>query len=172
MDALMIAMRIIHIFTGVFWVGVSFFNIVFLQPVVQSTGGEGQKVMQHLTTKTRFTATIYTAATLNLLAGLIMYWRLYGFRPSVLKTSNGLVLTIGAVAGIVAWIIAIFFIRRIIGRMQATGKAIQEQGGPPTPEQVAVLQASSGQLVKLGQWGLLFMVIALTGMSIARYVVI
>jgi uncharacterized membrane protein len=172
MDVLMIVLRITHIFSGVFWVGVSFFNIFFLQPTVQSTGSDGQKVMQYLTTKTRFTVTVYTAATLSLLSGLIMYWKLYGFRPSVLRTSNGLVLTIGAIAGIIAWIIAIVFIRRIIGRMQATGKAVQEQGGPPTPEQAAVLQSSSRQLVQLGQWGLVFMVIALTGMSIARYFVI
>ena len=75
------------------------------------------------------------------------------------------------IAGLIAWIIAIFFIRRIIGRMQATGKAVQEQGGPPTPEQAAVLQSSSHQLVTLGRWGLVFMIIAVTGMAVARYVV-
>ena len=71
MIILMIILRIIHIFSGVFWVGVSFFNIGFLLPTVQATGPEGQKVMQHLTQQTRFTMVVYTAATLNLLSGLI-----------------------------------------------------------------------------------------------------
>ncbi len=170
MNSLMIVLRIIHIITGVFWVGVSLFNVVFLQPTVQSTGSEGQKVMQHLTLRTRFTVTVYTAATLNLLSGLLMYWILFGFRPSVLSSGYGLMLTIGGIAGIIAWVIAIFFVRRILGRMQAIGKAIQGQGSPPTPEQASQLQASTAQLVNLGQWGVALMVIALVGMSTAQYV--
>ena len=50
------------------------------------------------------------------------------------------------------------------------GGAIQAQGGPPTPEQASQLQAIGGQLVKLGQWAVGFMVIALLGMSTAQYV--
>jgi uncharacterized membrane protein len=169
MNVLMIVLRIVHIFSGVFWVGVSFFNVGFLQPTVQSTGNEGQKVMQHLTTQTRFTVTAYTAATLSLLSGWIMYWNLYGFRLSVLSSGYGLLLTIGAVAGTIAWVIALVFVRRVIARMQAVGGAIQEQGGPPTPEQVSEMQEYGEQLEKLGRWGVGFMVVALIGMSSAQY---
>jgi len=69
---LMIVLRVIYIFAGAFWVGVSFFNIYFLQPTVRATGAEGSKVMQHLTRGTRFATTVYAAATLNMLSGLIM----------------------------------------------------------------------------------------------------
>lgn len=170
MNVLMISMRVVHIFSGVFWVGVSFFNIGFLQPTVRATGAEGQKVMQHLSSQTRFTLTAYTAATLTLLSGWIMYWYLFGFRFSVLSSGYGLFLTIGSIAGTIAWFIAIFFIRRAMGQMQIIGRSIQEQGGPPTPEQGAALQAIGAQLVKLGQWGVAFMVVALLGMSTAQYV--
>ena len=170
MNVLMIVLRIVHIFSGVFWVGVSFFNIGFLQPTVQATGTEGQKVMQHLASQTRFAATSYTAATLTLLSGWLMYWNLYGFRLSVLASGTGLLLTIGGIAGTIAWVIAIFFIRRVLGRMEAIGGAIQEQGGPPTPDQASEMQASGERLVKLGQWGVGFMVVALLGMSVAQYV--
>ncbi len=98
----MIILRIIHIFSGVFWVGVSFFNIGFLQPTVQATGAEGQKVMQHLTQNTRFVAISYTAATLNLLSGLIMYWILFRFRLSALSSGYGLTLRIGSIVGFIA----------------------------------------------------------------------
>jgi len=170
MNLLMIVLRIIHIFSGVFWVGVSLFNIGFLQPTIQSTGSEGQKVMQHLTTQTRFTMTVYTAATLSLLSGLIMYWILFGFRLSALSSGYGLSLTIGGLAGIVAWFVALFVVRRIIGRMQAVGRAVQKQGGPPNPEQVAAMQAAGAQLAKLGKWGVALMVVALLGMSAGQYV--
>ena len=166
----MISLRIIHIFSGVFWVGVSIFNISFLQPAIQSTGSEGQTVMQHLTRHTRFTATVYTAANLTLLSGLAMYWILFQFRLSALSSGYGLVLSIGSLAGIVAWVIAMFFIRRIISGMQAIGVAIQAQGGPPDPEQAEGLRAASSRLITMGQWGLAFMVISLLGMSVAQYV--
>jgi hypothetical protein len=54
--------------------------------------------------------------------------------------------------------------------MQAVGGAIQEQGGPPTPEQVSAMQASGERLEQLGRWGVGFMVVALLGMSVAQYV--
>jgi len=170
MNVLMIVLRIIHIFAGVFWVGVSFFNIQFLQPTVQATGSEGQKVMGYLTSQTRFTTTVYTAATLSLLSGLGMYWYLFRFRLSALRSGYGLMLTIGGIAGIIGWVIAIFFVRGAIRRMQAIGQAVQQQGGPPTAEQGAELQATSATLVKMGQWGVALMIIALLGMSIAQYV--
>jgi uncharacterized membrane protein len=170
MSELMIVLRIIHIFAGIFWVGVSIFNVQFLQPTVQSTGKEGQTVMQYLTSQTRFTVTMYTVATLSLLSGLIMYWILFKFRLSALSSGYGLMLTIGGIAGTIAWVLAIFFVRNVISRMQAIGKAVQQQGSPPTAEQGAELQAASVQLVKLGQWGVAFMIIAVLGMSVAQYV--
>jgi hypothetical protein len=166
----MIILRVIHIFSGVFWVGVSFFNIGFLQPTVQATGSEGQKVMQHLSSQTRFATTSYSAATLTLLSGWIMYWNLFHFRLSALSSGYGLVLTLGAIAGSIAWIIALFFIRQILNRMGGIGAAVASQGGPPTPEQSAELQSLSGRMGQLGQWGVGFMVLALLGMSIAQYV--
>ena len=170
MNVPMIFLRIVHIFSGVFWVGVSFFNIGFLQPTVMATGEEGQKVMQHLASHTRFTVTAYTAATLTLLSGWTMYWNLFGFRLSVLSSGYGLFLTIGGIAGTIAWLIAIIFVRRAMGQMEAIGSAIQQQGGPPSPAQASKLQAIGGQLGKMGQWAVVFMVLALLGMSTAQYV--
>lgn len=170
MNVIMIILRIVHIFSGVFWVGVSFFNIGFFQPTVQGTGNEGRKVMQYLTSQTRFTITVYTAATLSLLSGWTMYGILFGFRLSVLSSGYGLLLSIGGLAGTIAWVIAIFFVRRVLSQMAAIGKSIQEQGGVPTPEQGSQMQASSAQLMKMGQWGVWLMVVALLGMSVAQYV--
>jgi uncharacterized membrane protein len=170
MDILMIVLRIIHIFAGIFWVGVSIFNIRFLQPTLQATGSEGQAVMRHLTSHTRFTVTMYTVATLSLLSGLFMYWYLFEFDLDAISAGYGLVLTIGGIAGLIAWIIAIFFVRRTLSRLQAIGKAVQAQGGPPTSEQAVGMQAASAQMVQLGQAGVGFMIIAVLAMSIAQYV--
>jgi uncharacterized membrane protein len=170
MNTLMIVLRIIHIFSGIFWVGVSFFNIGFLTPTVQATAPGGQKVMGYLTQKTRFLTATYTAATLTLLSGLVMYWILSGFRIDYMTSGTGLVLAIGGVAGFIAWIIAIFVVRGIFNQMQAVGQAIQAQGGPPTAEQAAELQALSARLYRVGQWAVAILIIAVLGMSTAQYV--
>lgn len=166
---LMIILRVIHIFAGVYWVGVSFFNISFLQPTVRATGAEGAKVMQHLTRGTRFTSTMYAIATLNLASGLVMYWVISGFSLSFLSTGYGLVLTIGAIAGLVAWLVAILVIRGILKEMGSIGQQIQFQGAPPTPEQSAQLGNIGARLSSVGMANLVFMTIALLGMSIAQY---
>ena len=169
MAILIMILRIIHIFSGVFWVGFAFFNIGFLQPTVKATGAEGQKTMQYLTQKTRLLSTVYTTATLTMLSGLTMYWILSGFRLSFIGSGYGLVLTIGSIAGIIAWIYAVVVIRGIFNRMSVIGQQIQAQGGPPNPEQATQMQALVARLGKVGQVALVFLVIALLGMATARY---
>lgn len=169
MNTLMITLRLIHIFSGVFWVGFAFFNVGFLQPTVKATGAEGQKTMQYLTQKTRLLSTVYATATLTLLSGLLMYWILFGFRLSALLSGYGAALTAGAIAGLIAWIYAVVIIRGIFAQMATIGKQIRAQGGPPTPEQAGQMQALVTRLGNLGQVALVFLVIALVGMSTAQY---
>lgn len=169
MGILVMILRVIHIFSGVFWVGFAFFNIGFLQPTVKATGAEGQKTMQYLTQKTRLLSTIYTTATLTMLSGLIMYWILLGFRFSALLSGYGIVMTIGSIAGVIAWIYAVVVIRGIFKQMQTIGQEIQAQGNPPTPRQATQMQALVARLGKVGQVALVFLVIALLGMAIAQY---
>lgn len=170
MNLLMIVLRIIHIFSGIFWVGVSLFNIGFLQPTVRATGGEGQNVMQYLTSQTRFTTTTYTTATLTVLSGWLMYWNLFRFRLTALSSGYGLVLAIGGIAGTTAWVVAMVFIRRIIAEMGTVGATVKAQGSPPTPEQSSQLQSLSARMVSMGQLGVVLMVIAVLGMATASYI--
>jgi uncharacterized membrane protein len=170
MNVLMIVLRIIHIFAGIFWVGVSFFNIHYLQPSIRATAPDGQKVMQHLTQKTNLTNVVYGASTLTMLSGLLMYGYLFEFRMEAMTSPYGLVLGIGGLSGIVAWVIAIIAIRNIFTQMGAVGKAIQEQGGPPTPEQAATLGELGAQLTRLGRVGLILMTISVIGMAAAQYI--
>jgi len=169
MVILIMTLRVIHIFSGMFWVGFAFFNIGFLQPTVKATGAEGQKTMQYLTQKTRLLSTVYTTATFTMLSGLIMYWILSGFRWTFMRSGYGLVLTVGSIAGIIAWIYAVVVIRGIFVQMQTIGQQIQLQGSPPTPGQATQMQALAARLGKVGQVALVFLVISLLGMATARY---
>lgn len=169
MRNLIMVLRVIHIFGGIIWVGFSVFNIGYLQPAIGATGSEGQKVMGYLMQKTRLLSTVYTSATLTLLSGLTMYAILVGFRLPIILSGYGIVLSTGALAGLTAWIIAVFLVRGAINQMQSMGRELQAQGGPPTPDQMGKMQALSARLATVGQVGVGFMIVAVLGMAIAQY---
>ncbi len=169
MALILTLLRIIHIFSGVAWIGIAFTNIVFLQPAIRGTGQEGQAVMGYLVGRTRFLATSYTVATLSLLSGLILWGILSQFRVSYLASAYGLSITIGGLAGLIGWILVMFILRGILNKMQALGAAVRAQEGPPSPEQAAELGNLSARLNSVGQLGLVLIAIALLGMSGAQY---
>jgi uncharacterized membrane protein len=164
-----ILLRIIHIFCGVFWAGFGIFNIFFLQPTIRATGAEGQKIMQHLAQKTRFNNAVFTSATLTMLSGIGLYWIVSGFSYSFLSSGYGIVLTTSSIAGIIGWFIVFFILRNIFKKMAAIGAAIQDSGNPPSTEQNNQMQGYIMQVGKLGKVALTFILIALLGMSFARF---
>jgi uncharacterized membrane protein len=170
MNYLMIALRLIHIFSGVFWVGASFTMLSFVMPSVAATGAEGQKFMQHLGLRTRYANTMMTVAVLTFLSGLTMYWQLSGFRVSFLSSGYGLFLTIGGIAGFFALVTGYTMQYRSIQGMKALSAVIGASGGPPSPEQQARMRALSQTLMRGGQITTAIMVVALTGMAVAQYV--
>jgi len=170
MVILIIVLRVIHIFSAVFWVGFGLININFLQPTVKALGPDGQKFMQHLTQKTKLLNSVYTAATLTILSGSVLYYIVTGFSFDFIASGYGIVLSIASISGIIGWFIAVFIVRSIFGEMKVVGGQIQASGNPPTPEQAGQMHALAGRLGVVGKVAITFMLIALLGMSIARYV--
>jgi hypothetical protein len=171
MNFLMVILRLIHIFSGVFWAGTSFFNLAFLANTVNATGDSGRMVFQHLVFKTRFAVTMLTLALLTFLSGLLMYWRLSGFRPGYLTTGYGLVLTLGAIAGLLALGAGYGMQYRVIQKMKAVRAEIEASGGPPSPEQMAKMQSLAQSAATGARVTTIFLVLALIGMSVAQYAV-
>jgi hypothetical protein len=89
---------------------------------------------------------------------------------SFIGSGYGIVLTIGSIAGVIAWIYAVVVIRGIFQQMQTIGREIQAQGSPPTPEQATQMQALVARLGQVGQVAVVFLVVALLGMATARYI--
>jgi uncharacterized membrane protein len=170
MNFLMISMRIIHIFSGVFWAGTSFFMLSFVAPSVIATGAEGQKFMQQLAFRTRFTTAMMAVAILSVLSGLVMYWEIFEFRLNALSTGYGLMLTLGAIAGFIGFLTGYFMQNRTTGKMKGLSNSIAASGGPPTPEQQAEMKSLSETVSRGSQITSVFLALALLGMSIAQYV--
>lgn len=169
MDVLMIILRLIHIFSGVFWAGSTFFLIGFLNPTIETAGPEGGRFMQRLIRQRPLTPALATAGGLTTLSGIIMYWLLGGFTAAWFASGRGVALTIGGIAGIIALIIGGSFQGQATTRMSRLAQEIEAGGQPPTQAQMAELQALRERLAQGSIWTTAALVIALIGMSAAQY---
>ncbi|MDX1613493.1 MAG: hypothetical protein R3300_04230 [Candidatus Promineifilaceae bacterium] len=171
MDATMIVLRLIHIFSGVYWLGATFLLVSFVTPTVQATGEEGRAFMQHLAFRTRFTMSLAATGGLTILSGLIMWVILFGDGRGLFSNPYALTLTIGAVFGLAAFAVGFVFQNRSSREMRKVYEAIQAGDGPPQPEQMAEMKRLSERINFGSRLTALLMTGALVGMSIAQYVV-
>jgi uncharacterized membrane protein len=164
-----IVLRLIHIFSGVFWAGTTFFMAGFLTPSVQAAGPAGGQVMQQLIAR-RLSRALAAAAGLTVLSGLLLYLKdSGGLQLAWITTGAGLAFTIGGLAGMTAMFIGLFGARPATERMAAIGQEIQAGGKPPTPEQQAEIRALQAKLAQGAMRTAALLVVALLGMAIARY---
>ncbi|MFQ5945958.1 MAG: hypothetical protein ACE5NC_06855 [Anaerolineae bacterium] len=170
MDLYVILLRIVHIFSGVFWVGAVAFMVFFIQPTAVALGPDAQKFMQHLIFRRRLTDVVLTTAFLNVIAGILLYWEASaGLRLDWITTGAGIGFTGGALAAFAALGVGFFVTRPAVLRMGALGAEIQAAGQPPTSEQEAELHEIQDRSAKAGRWTLTLVGIALLFMATARY---
>jgi hypothetical protein len=169
MDLWVIILRLAHVGGAVIWAGFGLFTILYLGPAVKATGPAGGQIMGYLVGKTRFTVVMMVAALLTILSGLILYWRdSGGLNMNWLKTGQGIMFTIGGIAGIAAAVVG----GAMIGPTQAKMGRLSQQlvGAPPSAEQVGQLQAMQARINTANNIVLVTLLVALVCMAIARYV--
>lgn len=170
MNFYLIALRLIHVFSGVLWAGASMALTWFVAPAVGAVGPDGGKVLRQLILRTRWVVIISAAAGLAILSGLLMYLYLYGAVWSDwVTTGPGIVFTIGGVAGILAG----YFGGRIGStsrKLAKLGERIASSGGPPSEQDGAEMGRLQAAMQSLGSTNSILLVIAVLAMASARYV--
>ncbi|HUI89000.1 MAG TPA: hypothetical protein VLX61_09770 [Anaerolineales bacterium] len=166
MNYLVIVLRLIHILSGVFWVGGSLILAIFVSPAVTATAEAGQKFMAHVVTKSKITMRITVAALLTVLAGGWLYWIDSGGLTSGWTTSPaGWGFSLGGILGIVGLIFG-----TLVGKnTSALGKTASEVEGKPTPEQQSQIETAQQQLKVVGPISTMALILALICMATARY---
>ena len=166
MNALVIVFRLLHIVSGVFWVGGAMFNAMFLAPAVAATGEAGQKMMGHLITKGKMSVRVTIAAIVTVLAGAVLYWKDSGGLTSGWTTSAaGVGFGIGALFALVG-----LGTGMMVGQNAAKlGKIAAAAQGKPSPDQMAQMQAAQKQLGFFSRVSTVALVLALACMATARY---
>lgn len=171
MDTTMVVLRVIHILSGVLWVGATFFLVWLLQPAVAAAGPEGGRFMQRLTSQRRFQVGMGVAAGLTVLSGLMLYGRdSAGFQRAWITTGTGLTLTVGGLASILAIVIGSVVQRPAVTRLQALARAGQGSGAAPTSAQMGEMQKLQQRISRSSLWVTVLLIVAVVGMSTARYV--
>lgn len=169
MNILWIVLRLLHILSGVFWVGAALMLTFFISPTVGATKEAGQGFMRHFMANTKFNLVMWTSAITAVVAGAILYWLdSDGFTSAWMHSGPGIGFGIAAGFAFLGLIVGIVQ-NRNSNAMAQLGGQIQSQSSPPSPEQAAKLQSLGKALATGGILNATFLILATIGMAIARY---
>ena len=171
MQPLMLVLRFFHIVSGILWVGGVATTVVFIVPAIRGAGPAGVGVMRYLLLNTKFGGYFPALGGVTVLTGLWMFWHDGRVSNGIFYSSDqGITLSIGGLAGIVAIVIGGAVIGRSFGEMAKIFAAIDAAGGQPTTEQSARMTVLRGKIAGGSRIVLPALLIAATAMAIARYV--
>lgn len=166
MDLLAIVLRIIHILSGVFWVGAAAVFFFYLEPAMNKLGPDAEKFTDELVNKRKLPIYFVTFSTLTVVAGVILYWRDFG---GIATSPIGLALGLGGLAALIAWLGGNLLIPRTIGQLMAIGTEITAAGGQPTDAQRDRMRDTQHRLRLIGLVDIVLLVFAVVAMASARY---
>ncbi len=166
MNYLVIVLRLIHILSGVFWVGSSLFLSIFLTPALAANPESAPKYMSYLITKAKLSTRVSGAAILTVLAGGWLYWiDSAGGTSSWTRSGPGTGFAAGAFFALIGLVTGM-----LVGihssRVGTTAAQIQ---GKPTDEQMQRIKNSQKQLSIVGPISTVALILALVCMATARY---
>ena len=170
MDWFQIALRIVHIFSGVVWAGGAALFFFYIEPTINKLGPDAEKFVDEMFNRRKLPVYFAIASTLTVVGGLILYWRdSNGLEAAWITSAPGLAFTVGGIAAIIAWLAGPLLIPPNVRRLGEIGAQIKAAGGPPPPELLTEMHATQERLRKIGLADLILIGIAVLTMAVARY---
>lgn len=169
MNVVVVILRIIHIISGVFWVGTIWYFALFFLPRVKTLGQDTGRIMQTITAPP-YPTSMTAAGILVVLSGIVMYWSgSAGLSRAWIATTPGIVLSIAGILGIAAVLIGLFESRPTTVRMGQLGREAAASGKPPSPAVMQEMQALSAKLERALYRTAYILLITVIGMATFRY---
>lgn len=166
----LILFRLVHILTGIFWVGSMLFMARFLFPAARALGPAAGPVMDHLTRVRKLPQFLMGLAFLTVLSGLGLYWHdSMGFAGVWMRTPTGMTFGTGGLLAIIAVVIGLTVNAPTAKRLGELMAQVHGQGGPPTPAQAAEMNRLQTRIGIALQVVALLTVLATLAMAVARY---
>ena len=143
----------VHVAAASLWAVVAFFFGAYLVPSISDAGPAGGAVMGGLM-KRKMPVFMTATAVLGVLSGLRLYILRFGAPGAGLAwvgTPEGIVLTLGSLAGIHAFIKGLLVSKPLAEKIGALGAQMAQAQGKPTPELVAEMQATQAKMAKMAR---------------------
>jgi uncharacterized membrane protein len=167
--SMIIALRIIHVLGGIFWVGAMLFMTFFLFPAVAEAGPGAGPVMGGLQRR-KMMVVIPIVATLTLISG---FWLFYlasgGEMGHYARTRAGHAFSVGGGLAVVAFLIGMFVSRPAGMRAMRLG---QQLAGAAEVERAALMTEIGAVQKRAATASMIvasLLLLAATSMAIARY---
>jgi hypothetical protein len=168
----MLVLRLFHVVAGALWFGSAFLFAGFFGPAAAETAPSSGPIMSAVVKKRRVAKVITWLAITTVVAGWLMWAKNAMGYPSIgdwVTSSFGLVLTIGGVIATVAAYVGITGIGQNVERLVEIGDQVAASGGPPTPEQGALMGRLGAEIERHGKIDLVLLFLAVIAMATARY---
>jgi hypothetical protein len=127
---LLILLRIVHIASGVAWVGFAFLFAGFITPTVRTLGPvEGSRFLNRLLDHRWFSVYISSVEGLAVLSGGVLYWNASaGFNYRWMVSPTGAAFGLGALAAVAALLVSVR-VSGTLGRLYYLGEEISSEVG-------------------------------------------
>ena len=165
MDIVVIFLRIIHIFSGVLWIGWGAFAGLLLIPTIGKMGAEGGKFMQNFLRLSPFATLMIVVSLATTISGILLF---FPVRDQYDSTQT-MVLNIGMLFGLLAFGHGAGATGPATKKMTELAEELHSQGKPPSDEQMTTLMTLQAKLKTHGNISLALTTIALLGMVSFRY---
>jgi hypothetical protein len=169
MHALIVSLRLVHVFSGILWVGFGLFGALVLGPALERMGQDAGKVMTAIGPAFH-TKIMPLVAMLTLLSGFWLYWIMSGGLSSAyVHSTMGATYAVGGLAALMAFLTGLLFIKPRMSRSMA----LMQQMASTPPEQKGAIAEQARQLreaaLAAGKVGTTLLIVATICMAVARY---
>lgn len=171
MYLVLITLRLVHIVSGVLWVGMMAFTAFFLTPAIREAGPMGGKVMAGLQRRGMMMI-MPLVALATIFSGALLMWRLSGGSLlGLLQTPVGLTFAAGGAAALVAFGVGMAILRptnsRVGALMTSASTATNEEERMVRGAEIQRLRARAEFVTRVVA---LLLIVAAGAMAVARYV--
>ena len=163
-------LRVVHILSGIFWVGAVLFATLVLMPALRAAGPAGGAVMGQLAQR-RMPVVMMVSAFLSIGSGIwLMMIVSAGNMGLWMQSGTGRTLGWGGALAILAVILGMAINAPAASRMAAITRAAAQRGGAPTADETAEIARLQRRLGLASQLVTVLLSLAAVAMAVARYV--
>lgn len=164
----LIALRLIHVLGGIFWVGTGLFTAFFLLPVLKESGPAAAQVMMGLQRRKLLTW-LPLSAILTILSGArLLMITSNGFSGAYFATAPGKAYSVSAIMAVVGFVLSLIVSRPGTSRMSDLSSiAVSDEiNRDRIKAEIAALQK---RVTLSSTIAVLLLILSASGMAIARY---